>query len=97
MANEQEIGYENKVVPSRMSYLNKIVRIEWVDSCAGGYWEMISDFKHGLCYCTTYGKVVADDNECYCVAGTFAENQYLAALTIPKCAVKRISIIDKEG
>ena len=79
----------------------KIVKVEWIDSCAdSNRWQLLEDFESSVVRPTTYGFLIYEDDEKITVAQTYAEGdenvpaQFNGAMTIPRCSITKISYIE---
>lgn len=73
-----------------------LVLVEWVDSAAGGGWQMLSSIQSVPFVCHTFGWVIEDAEEFITVSSTVSKSvsgaeQVCGLISIPRVAITKMT------
>ena len=77
-----------------------IVKVEWIDSSSDiGRWTLAGEIDNDILHCVSFGILVKETDEQITLAlnGSQEPEQYCQMISIPKCAIKKLSHFNTEG
>ncbi len=68
----------------------KLLLVEWVDSTYSSGWQLRDSIDEDITNCVTVGILLQEKKDILVMALSLSKVEYSQAMTIPKCAIKRM-------